>query len=329
MTYCVGTCSRSGRGLELRPPSEAQGKRCAVTGQGVELSGLRNRERAFRCTCSNQDSATLTRLRDGQPTSLRVQAFRQVARCSHAGRSPSFTRSPLRSLHLATMHHCLCVHDVLIEIFELLDDYVYDTAIPTLPIHREEYSLRTLAALARTCRTFQEPAQAVLWRNIPDLFVIVKNLLPTNLTRWDDRARTLVSAHSRYRAASAILTPFDAQYLTASPDRLAWHRLDPYVDRINALGLPLPYPNTLGCLLDPDSALLPLESYLASRRRDDSGEKNLIPNLQHVIYHHAWEEEGYARILLTPRLRTLQLPLILFSVCTMHALGFVQGLIRV
>jgi hypothetical protein len=56
------------------------------------------------------------------------------------------------------MHHphiCLLPAEILCEIFTIIRE---DRFKPN--------SRRTVAALARTCRTFQEPALDVLWRDI-------------------------------------------------------------------------------------------------------------------------------------------------------------------
>ena len=93
------------------------------------------------------------------------------------------------------MPACLYITEVIGEIFRSLDEYAYDEAIPTVVIHRNEACLRALAVLARTCKTFQEPALNVLWRDIPDFFVLLCSFLPGNLLRYDEASYTLVSIH--------------------------------------------------------------------------------------------------------------------------------------
>lgn len=70
------------------------------------------------------------------------------------------------------MHDCLFIQEIVSAIFEELDEYVYDETIPEWIKYRQDESLQTLAALARTCRTFQGPALDILWRDIPDLSVL-------------------------------------------------------------------------------------------------------------------------------------------------------------
>ena len=44
--------------------------------------------------------------------------------------------------------------------------------------------LRTVAALARTCRAFHEPAVDVLWETIPSFHTILAHTLPADI--WHD-----------------------------------------------------------------------------------------------------------------------------------------------
>lgn len=92
------------------------------------------------------------------------------------------------------MHRCLQVFEVISQIFSEIDGHVYDTRMryPTRIRHREAAALRTLAGLARTCRAFKEPALDVLWREIPDLFVLIKHLMPEELLRYDEESSELV-----------------------------------------------------------------------------------------------------------------------------------------
>lgn len=56
----------------------------------------------------------------------------------------------------------------------------------TLAIVCEFLGSSTLAHLARTCRTFKEPALDVLWKVLPELYPLV-NLLPDSTWEFDSR----------------------------------------------------------------------------------------------------------------------------------------------
>ncbi len=76
------------------------------------------------------------------------------------------------------MHKCLCIDDIMRVVFGFIDEHEYD---PTRAVHvRQEHSLRMLSALSRTCHTFKDPALDVLWREIPDLYVLIKSHIPSH-----------------------------------------------------------------------------------------------------------------------------------------------------
>lgn len=62
------------------------------------------------------------------------------------------------------MHRCLCISEILREIFE----------------YCALSNLSPLAHLARTCRLFREPALDILWRELDDVSPLMK-CLPSNL----------------------------------------------------------------------------------------------------------------------------------------------------
>ena len=86
------------------------------------------------------------------------------------------------------MHQCLCIEEILFDIFAQLDGHVMNPRIssPERILYRHPESLKTLAGLARTCRTFNGPALDILWREIPDLYVLVKHLLPERRLLYDE-----------------------------------------------------------------------------------------------------------------------------------------------
>ena len=61
--------------------------------------------------------------------------------------------------HLPEMHHALEIQEILSSIFGHLHRYVWN-----------------MAALARTCRAFKEPALDRLWEKLDNLSVVVRYL---------------------------------------------------------------------------------------------------------------------------------------------------------
>ena len=92
------------------------------------------------------------------------------------------------------MHQCLCIEEILSVIFAELDGYVMNPRIrsPKHILYRHLESLKTLAGLARTCRAFHGPALDILWREIPDLYVLVRHILPERRLLYDEAECKLV-----------------------------------------------------------------------------------------------------------------------------------------
>lgn len=79
------------------------------------------------------------------------------------------------------MHQCLCIEEIVRVVFAFIDEHEYH---PARWIYvREEPSWRTLSVLSRTCRAFQNPALDLLWREIPDLYVLIKSHIPSRLMK--------------------------------------------------------------------------------------------------------------------------------------------------
>ncbi|KAM5536818.1 hypothetical protein V8D89_009536 [Ganoderma adspersum] len=136
------------------------------------------------------------------------------------------------------MHQCLCIEDILRVAFDYVDEHEYD---PTQWIYvRREHALKTLAALTRTCRTFKDPALDVLWREIPDLYVLIKSLAPSRLLKVE----------------KSIL------YFVSQPTVEDWKPFDPFIDRVQVMGTPLPFTKPKCVLLHRRSILQPLTQYL-------------------------------------------------------------------
>ena len=87
----------------------------------------------------------------------------------------------LVSLTRENMHHCLRITEIVVKIFEEVDEYAYDPLIPGWATQRCSASTSALAALARTCSIFKEPALKQLWRDVPDLSILIIHLLPPEL----------------------------------------------------------------------------------------------------------------------------------------------------
>ncbi|KAG2064996.1 hypothetical protein BDR04DRAFT_1234763 [Suillus decipiens] len=76
------------------------------------------------------------------------------------------------------MHLCLLPPEILLEIFSVCDFY------SKLPI----CCCATLASLARTCRTFKEPALDILWKRIEGFKPLIA-CIPEHVTKTDIRGR--------------------------------------------------------------------------------------------------------------------------------------------
>ena len=80
------------------------------------------------------------------------------------------------------MHRGLYIQEILHLIFGYIDTY---ECSPIYAINtRSECSLRTLAALTYTCKTFKEPALDILWRDIPGPHYLVQYLLPDDAVQY-------------------------------------------------------------------------------------------------------------------------------------------------
>lgn len=74
------------------------------------------------------------------------------------------------------MHRCLRVVDILYYILEFVVLELWDEDDLWKGYNSYWVGNPTLAALARTCRTFQDPALNVLWRNQLTLGPLIKTL---------------------------------------------------------------------------------------------------------------------------------------------------------
>ncbi|KAI0664102.1 hypothetical protein C8Q70DRAFT_218527 [Cubamyces menziesii] len=196
------------------------------------------------------------------------------------------------------MHPCLQIEDTRAAIFAQLEDHVYHTWIPrpTRIVRRSQETLRTLAVLARTCRAFKDPALDVLWREIPDLSVLIEFLFPAELLRYKSEFDGMTSRLS----------------FLSNPNVGQWDKLYSFIQRIRAVGIVTSLGRRVGkVILDAQTVLQPLVTFLESRATTDGV---LIPRLERVVYHPSWNDGLYFRLLLHPRLKELELPTIVLSV---------------
>ena len=98
-------------------------------------------------------------------------------------------------------------------------------------------------------------------------------------------------------------------------DRL-WQKLDPYIQYIYIIGTPIENGSHPWPFFDPDDSLSWFEDYLKARAPRFGLNGYLIPNLVQVIFNGYWcLNDTLIRILMSPSLRLLRLPLAWFPVC--------------
>lgn len=86
--------------------------------------------------------------------------------------------TPIPELPSADMHRCLRVVDIFYYILEFVILELWDDEDPWKGYNDYWVGNPTLAALARTCRGFHDPALNVLWRNQLTLGPLIKTLPP-------------------------------------------------------------------------------------------------------------------------------------------------------
>ncbi|TBU63418.1 hypothetical protein BD310DRAFT_1035651 [Dichomitus squalens] len=100
-------------------------------------------------------------------------------------------------------------------------------------------------------------------------------------------------------------------YLTGDLHAVDWIEPDPYVTRIQSVGVIIPELRTgIRPLLHPEYVLKPVLDYPIHHA---NAPDTLFPNLRSVIFKDSWVAPQYARLLLTPHLRRLVLPTLSFS----------------
>ncbi len=101
------------------------------------------------------------------------------------------------------MYRCLTINEILEIVFAYVDGYEYIEGFPAIKC-RKTSALSTLAALAYTCKTFRDAAQDVLWREIPDISVLICHLLPEEIQSYKASERTLVSQFVTWQSSHAL-----------------------------------------------------------------------------------------------------------------------------
>lgn len=95
-----------------------------------------------------------------------------------------------------SMHPCLLVSEILVNIFAEVNE------------RDEEEAARTLAALCRTCRAFREPAMKVLWAHLGTLVPLIRCIpcikIVKSKGKLQDDLPTLVSLQSSLTSLGVI-----------------------------------------------------------------------------------------------------------------------------
>ncbi|KAG1735048.1 hypothetical protein EDB19DRAFT_1725777 [Suillus lakei] len=126
------------------------------------------------------------------------------------------------------MHSCLQIYEVLRNIFSVLNDYEDITLdVQQLSgVNGVHVRRQTLARLARTCRTFSEPALDVLWAHIDTLSPVVACLPKHVWSRPVSHGRAGGSKKmSLYKIDGCILITH-------------WWSIEKFITRVRALGRP-------------------------------------------------------------------------------------------
>ncbi|KAJ7116932.1 hypothetical protein C8R44DRAFT_879462 [Mycena epipterygia] len=177
---------------------------------------------------------------------------------------PDFVSSSLRLLSSSfpsEMHRCLQIREILDMFFEPADSY------------------GTLAALARTCTTFQNPALDILWRNQDTLMNLLR-CMPTDL--FSEEARYGLKNTSTLTTLLRLLRPIVAS---------DWERPRLYLHRVRAI-----ISGTTGGV-----SLAEVFPALSAFLKDDC----LFPNLSALHWWHDNRDFPYIYLFLTSTITNL------------------------
>lgn len=169
------------------PPSPATRSLCRILVQSLSFpSQPPNPESKKLNTASTPPSTTLTYLRSKRPMTVTAPTMRE----------PS----------ISAVHKALAIDDILVHLFEQFPKYGH-------------FGRATLSALARTCRSFTEPALNILWRDLrsqsfgPLLRLMPPGVLMETQTGW-------VSTLPPMRKYLGLLTYRQEICSTPYPERL-------------------------------------------------------------------------------------------------------------
>ncbi|KAF8551995.1 hypothetical protein OG21DRAFT_1466340, partial [Imleria badia] len=159
------------------------------------------------------------------------------------------------------MHHAFHIEEILINIFSFCHTFRIRRP-PRGPTRRQRwYANSDLAALARTCRTFKEPALDMIWAELNDLTPLVRCLLEAS---WIE-SEGVYSFQKRLEQAEWDIILGYSHRVRALP-RL-WNSLGLAGDCIETLSIPptsiesiFPNLRVIG-LHEPSAAVAPLVRY--------------------------------------------------------------------
>ncbi|TFK32394.1 hypothetical protein BDQ12DRAFT_502547 [Crucibulum laeve] len=169
------------------------------------------------------------------------------------------------------MHSCLMTEDILVTILQWVHDDSND-------------GKRTLAILARTCKTFKEIALDILWREIPNLAPLVRTL---PVDTWE----------IKFAGGPPIAI---LRRKTTAAD---WTRCCAYTPRIKRLGYEVPKTCGFGFRELVRSMIIGPDIFEAIK----STSLLQFPNLRHLYWDQAQLPQLPVTPFLGPSIRTLQL----------------------
>ncbi|KAJ7642631.1 hypothetical protein DFH06DRAFT_604175 [Mycena polygramma] len=189
------------------------------------------------------------------------------------------------------MHHCLRVAEIVAMICFHLDPRVSRNA--RLGVSRSSGRLRNLAVLARTSKTFQEPALDLLW-NSAALVDLLVGCMPSDLWAIDiGPSSTYVWRNEKKIRLCRPIRPSD------------WHRVCLYARRVRILTSG-PFSSSLARVFQALSVSLP---------------EMLFPNLQNLTWGHTGDDFFYIRLFLHPTITRIS-----FSLSSDSATSFLSFL---
>ena len=176
------------------------------------------------------------------------------------------------NFYIIWMHRCLETQELIVSIFSEVADL------------GDESGYASLAALARTCQAFKNPALDALWRTQDGLRPLV-NLFPAKGEGDQEVCLQLLMLHCLSLKLS-------------KPPQISmseWFRIVPYASRVKVFMLDG----------DPEGALPHVWHALAMSRPDSTS--FLFPNLQHLSWVGDETRTSFIRLVLPPTLIRLEL----------------------